>query len=127
MNARLLHLKVKIKHLAAESRIIRQEEVKMLARMKKCKADGYDREQLEEIHRSLYEHRVNKGYGRSLRGGARANGLAYAFLKGKEYKEVENSTREPIPSHIMREALKVAKTFSNEQVLADDMWAWFRK
>lgn len=65
----LAELRVKVKSLAAEARIIRREE-----RRARC---GRTRE-------SLYLHRI-----RDVRGEARAALLAYAFLRGREYGAAE--------------------------------------
>lgn len=62
-------LRVKVKSLAAESRIIRQEE---------------RRARTTEVHASLYMHRVQ-----DVRREARAALLAYAFIRGTAYARVE--------------------------------------
>jgi len=69
MNTRKTHLKVKIKSLAAESKIIRLEEL---------------RSQDRQLKNSLYFHRVN-----AVRSESRTSQLAYAFLRGREYGDVE--------------------------------------
>ena len=68
MRSRIRHLRVKIKSLAAEARIIRAEEVR---------THGVER-------RSLYEHRIGV-----VREAARNALLAYAFLRGLEYHRIE--------------------------------------
>ena len=71
------YLRVKIKSLAAEARIIRKEE----------------RLALEFRNRSLYDglhtHRV-----RDVRDEARATQLAYAILRGRDYRDVEPNARQ---------------------------------
>lgn len=73
-------LRVKIKSLAEEARIIRQEE----RRVRGSRADtqrGY-----------LHWHRVN-----IVRAEARAAQLAYAFLRGnRSYKQTEPNASEPV-------------------------------
>lgn len=65
---KLKELKVKIKSLAAEARIIRLEE---------SRSKGFQRQ-------SLYIHRVC-----DVRKEARWSQLAYAFLRGRDYSRVE--------------------------------------
>lgn len=77
-NPRLRHLRVKIKALAAESRIIRQEE----RRVKK---------KPQELH-ALQEHRK-----KVVRSAAREALLAYAFLRGIPYTVLEASTNDLPP------------------------------
>ena len=68
-------LKVKVKHLAAEARIIRREEQK---------THGYLRE-------SLHLHRVY-----TVRKAARSAHIAYALVKGRTYEQLEkNPSTEP--------------------------------
>ncbi len=65
---KLKQLKVKIKSLAAEARIIRLEELR---------SSGVTRQ-------SLYFHRVY-----DVRNEARWSQLAYAFLRGRDYSQIE--------------------------------------
>lgn len=69
-------LKVKVKSLAAESRIIRLEERKA----KKCKKGG--------LRESLYHHRIN-----IVRPTARSSNLAYGFMCGVAYLDMERTCR----------------------------------
>jgi hypothetical protein len=66
---KLKELKVKIKSLAAEAKIIRLEETR---------SKGSQRQ-------SLYFHRIY-----DVRQEARLSQLAYAFLRGREYSQVES-------------------------------------
>lgn len=70
-------LKVKIKSLAAEARIIRKEELN--------KRNSHVREH-------LYLHRIHE-----VRDEARAAQIAYAFIRGKSYSAVEGNTKKQIP------------------------------
>ena len=83
-NPRLRHLRVKIKSLAAEAKIIRHEERKALAYPPKDKyGTGYN-----EDYESLRDHR------RDVVGGeARWSLLAYACLRGRPYSAVESKVR----------------------------------
>jgi len=99
MNPRAIHLKIKIKSLAAEARIIRHEEHKALTNGRKCAReatqlnhDGKDatafgsyRDEHYSAWRSLRHHRADH-----LRGISRSNHIAYSFLRGRSYAEVEN-------------------------------------
>ena len=73
MNVRLVHLKIKIKSLADESRLIKHETKKMHG----------------PAMRSLHEHRVNV-----VRPATRTNHLAYGLLRGVRYEDMERSCRE---------------------------------
>ena len=68
------YLKVKIKSLAAEAKIIRTEE-------KRARRPG--------LRRGLEDHR--KGI---VRTEARHTHLAYGFIRGREYHQMESSTHE---------------------------------
>lgn len=74
MNSRIRHLKVKVKSLAAEARIIRQEE----------------RRSKGPLRESLAEHR--RGV---VRNEARHSQIAYALLRGKPYDEIEGTNSKP--------------------------------
>jgi len=74
MRDRRIQLKVKIKYLAEEARIIRLEERRAASR---------------QLHEDLYRHRIDV-----VRYEARHCLLAYAFLRGKEYAEVEASAHD---------------------------------
>lgn len=71
--ARKKHLKVKIKSLAAEAKIIRREEQKT---------------QDNIVRGSLYSHRVG-----IVRDEARLSQLAYAFLRNRTYKSIEPKSK----------------------------------
>lgn len=68
-------LKVKICSLAAESKIIRREEIKA------------KRRKLGGVGASLHDHRIF-----AVRPETRAANLAYGFLRGRPYLRVENKT-----------------------------------
>lgn len=86
-------LKIRAKHLAAESKIIRFEEHKTKAKIKKLK-ERSKKTDSEEIRKwkaeqgfklaSLQEHRKTV-----VRPAARRTHLARAYLKGLAYKDVE--------------------------------------
>jgi hypothetical protein len=74
------HLKIKIKSLAAEARIIRHEELKW----KEAPRKGLDP---HPMFFSLQDHRK-----KDVRREARAALIAYGFLRGRAYKLVEVSS-----------------------------------
>lgn len=98
--SRATHLKIKIMTLTYESRLIRKEERKALARGRYWKVMGHPEagsqgndpflsgRMMEESYRTfegLQEHR--KG---TVRHASRLNPLAYGFLKGQPYSSMES-------------------------------------
>lgn len=83
MNTRLTHLKIKIKYLTAESKIIRHEEGKAL-KTDKPNDNGYNSK-----YESLRQHR--KGV---VGVESRHSLLAYGFLRGIPYQKMEPSIKE---------------------------------
>jgi hypothetical protein len=86
-----VELKVKVKSLAEEARIIRKEEHKA-KRSKRWHAERQQTEQAEKYARlrnSLYEHRLDV-----VRFECRAAELARAFIKGTPYRKVERNTHD---------------------------------
>lgn len=75
-------LKVKVKSLAQEARIIRLEERRALLVGHPEKARGKYRD--DGLYFSLREHRV-----RDVRSEQRSSLIAYAFLRGKDYRQCE--------------------------------------
>ena|SRR5688572_4355364 len=70
-----LYLKVKVKSLAAEAKIIRKEE-------KRCKNSS--------LRNGLYRHRIDV-----VRYEARHTNLAYGFLRGRTYSQIESGAKKP--------------------------------
>lgn len=68
-------LKIKIKSLAAEAKIIRKEE-------KRAKS--------QSIRESLYRHRIDV-----VRYEARHTNIAYGFLRGRTYAQIEANPKTP--------------------------------
>lgn len=109
-----VHLKVKIKTLAAESRIIRHQELrfkekprlvppdasvaeKRLARKRRRNLSDRQR----AVRSSLHFHRTIV-----VRREARASLLAYGFLRGRTYKAMEATCREKPPWKRIEELVK---------------------
>ncbi len=68
-------LKIKLKSLAAEAKIIRKEE-------KRAKS--------QSIRESLYRHRIDV-----VRYEARHTNIAYGFLRGRTYAQIETNPKTP--------------------------------
>ena len=84
----LTYLKVKIKSLAEESKIIRKEEFRAKSN--------------PELRRSLYEHRISPVGSES-----RATFIAYGFLRGRKYSEVER----PVNKFSLMKCWRAKRTF----------------
>lgn len=76
----ILYLKVKIRSLAAEARIIRQEELRLRDRGRSRPLPAH----LLGVREGLRLHRVN-----DVRTEARAALLAYGFLRGRPLEAIE--------------------------------------
>lgn len=120
LNSDPVFLKVKIKSLAAEQVIIRQEEGKVLDRRRSADLSLDKRQAMTRRHRFLYLHRT-----RDVRSVIRVNHLAACFLRGTAYWECEKTCAEP-PN--FREVLKHVRRFGaeSEDVLEDAFaeWVW---
>lgn len=118
------YLKVKIKSLAEEAKIIRKEELK---------ARGYN----PELRRGLYEHRI-----KPVGSESRAAFIAYGFLRGKKYSEIERPvnkfglskwtyvdriTNEPVTkyySNIPRRVFSLINKYGTKAVTFEEFEAW---
>jgi hypothetical protein len=88
------YLKVKIKSLAEEARIIREEERKPHADINEF---GYSAKRT-----GLYNHRVG-----TVRREARAALLAYGFIRGRKYRQIEvKNNTEPDWEAVQRMVVK---------------------
>ena len=93
-------LKIKIMSLAAEARIIRHEETRLVAKARLLdaaqKPDSWRRRRAAELHL----HRVH-----NVRSEARSAHLAYGFLRGTPYASIEAKAKvKPDWKHIARMA-----------------------
>jgi hypothetical protein len=88
MSDRRTHLKIKIKSLAAEARIIRDEVTKIKKSSKRCKDEDTERT-LRWRAESLTDHR--KGV---VREEARHSLLAYGLIRNIPYSVMEEKCRE---------------------------------
>lgn len=89
---RKLGLKVKVKHLAEEARIIRKEEQKSYG----------------DTREWLYLHRIV-----DVRGECRATHLAYAFAKGTPLQKVERYP-DKIPASVWSRVTAMIKRYSGK-------------
>lgn len=83
----LRYLKIKIKSLAAEQSMIRHEEHKAKSAYRYAKEKQGLERQYEQNHSEFWglrNHRVN-----DVRPEARAALVAYGFLRGKKYNQIE--------------------------------------
>lgn len=87
MNSRLTHLKIKLRSLEAESRIIRHEEHKVLERERHNQGESFTGYSYEHV--SLREHRKH-----TVGSEARHSHLAYGFLKGIPYHVMERTCKD---------------------------------
>lgn len=124
------HLKIKAKSLAEEGRIIRLEERKQGPRhklveyrrpsgkvvLKRIKVhDGHP-----DVRQSLREHRI-----RVVRPEARATHLAYGFLRGLGYRQVEKTVREDNEPNWSRVVQLVSKYGDmDKRVAAQELAEW---
>lgn len=132
--SRITHLKIKIKNLADESRVIRLEEKKALKNGRTClkKSRELDEKAFSETatpfsdyatthydsYKSLNDHR--RGIVRDV---SRENLLTYGFLRGRSYARMENSTKS-IPDFkcILKHAKNFSVTWGDEEKLEWNVW-----
>jgi len=114
---RITHLKIKTKYLAAEARIIKLEERKALKRHR-WKTKGKESTECYE-YRELREHRHDV-----VRYESRHNLLAYGFLRGRSYAQMEQKCAEDNEPEFGK-VEKLAKRFSPDRKEFDEKWeAW---
>lgn len=81
-------LTIKIKSLAAEARIIRQHEKKALAHARCRKGDEAAQRPFYDRYAGLHGHRTGV-----VRDAARSALLAYGYLRGRSYDQIEGSSK----------------------------------
>lgn len=79
-------LKSKIKTLSAESALIKADEAKLIRLARKRAAKGKSRANLHKNHAGFHIHRQQM-----VRNEARHSQLAYGFLRGRQYPEMEQA------------------------------------
>lgn len=98
------YLKIKIKSLAAEARIIRHEENKWPG--------------ASDVRTGLHLHRVNE-----VRREARVALLAYGFIRGRTYQQIESNTCPWIAPDWTRVAV-LASRYGSAKVTKETLVAW---
>lgn len=98
MNIKIKFLKVKVKSLAEESRIIRREEQRATWS--------------NELREQLHLHRVN-----DVRDESRATHLAYGYLRGQPHRVIEPAG--DIPAHIWKRVQAMVGKYRGEDDLPD--------
>jgi hypothetical protein len=117
-------LKIKAKSLAAESRMIREEEIKLKRRARWHRENQQHEKAVEfdRIRKSLYEHRTE-----DVRFETRATNIARAFLSGKTRAEVEPGRRNRgayYDGKLMGRAEKLVKKYG-KGACVEEFRAWF--
>lgn len=124
-NPGLTYLKVKLKSLSEEAKIIRKEEVKAALRARNAISEERRNSSLE-VHSGLHAHRAG-----TVKPEARATSLAYGFLRGRSYDQVEGATIRPVPRYIKNRAAKMVGKYGNFEtvkevvVVAKQFEQWF--
>lgn len=111
----LIKLRIKAKSLAAEARIIRQEE----RRIKKIPVHKRGSRDIG----ALRNHRVIV-----VREAARCTHLAIAYLKGKDYKTVENHCKNEVyrDDYVFPKIAKMVKKYGHQDLTQEDWKQWVK-
>ena len=113
-------LKIKVKSLAAESQMIKARERHFRQQTTKCMNDASLGQYAEE-HRtnllSLKRHRIGMNANGGLRRASRKAQLAAAFMRGHNYRRVEQRNKEGKTPISATELASELKTFGYEQKL----------
>lgn len=96
-NDRLVFLRVKLKSLAAEAKIIREETQRA------------KRQRRTDLINGLTEHRRF-----AVRRAARHTFLAYGYLRDRRYLEIEHPNSEPLESRQLREIARMVVKYGPE-------------
>jgi hypothetical protein len=113
----VVYLKVKIKSLAAEASIIRKEEHRRHFR-RSPGSNRTTRINPDDVFFGLYRHRVGE-----LRTEARAAQLAYGYLRGREYTQLEAKCDAPPIDRVTYLAKKYGPTM-DKTLLAERIATW---
>ena len=96
------YLKMKPLSLAEETKLISKEEKRWLRKAAEARRREKDSSKFEEVYTGLNVHKR-----RELRRESRSAHIAYSFLKGRDYSEIEQKSRtEPDWTRIKRIASK---------------------
>jgi hypothetical protein len=108
-------LKIKLKSLATEAKIIRLEESK--ARYSK-------RPEVQAIREEMYHHRIDV-----VRFHSRSTGLAYGFIRGRKYRDIEarGEISEALWNGVMkRPILDMIHKYGPQKIPAELLDQWLR-
>lgn len=115
MNARQLHLKIKIQTLADEARHIRRDERKALSHARYLNKKGSEKTaSAYRVYEDLNDHR--RGV---LRQVARNNHLAYGCLRGTPYERIEQKCRPHWASPNWKDVRQIAVRFGGDPESVD--------
>lgn len=125
-NQQLIYLKIKVKSLAEEARIIRSEERKLKKvpwEKRRIKHVGYCSTKIwhTEPLNGLQQHRVW-----NVRNECRATQLAIAFIKGKPYKSIEPKCKDTHKrdTWILPRVVKMIQKYGNSKITKDHVNCW---
>lgn len=112
------YLKVKLKSLATESKIIKKEEQRAIAGIKKySNIKDPRRKHFCNLHHGLYNHR--KGV---VSQEARRANIAYGLLRGKGYDEIERKCKKTLSHYdVLRIYTLVRKYRRKNSVLSEEI------
>jgi len=117
-----IELKIKSKHLSVESKIIRQEELKLKKQAQWLRDHQESDVGIQKARESLAQHRQW-----DVRNEQRATYLARAFIQGKPYSEVEQKCNDIhkrtyyIQPRVLKMIAKYGTTVSSEELKG-----WFK-
>ncbi len=114
-----IHLKIKSKHLASESRIIKLEETKLKRRIRYARLKSKNPNSLVNSLNDLSSHRKA-----IVRSHARSTHLAYGFLRGKRYRRIEDSRTRTTPNWKEVERMIVKYGNEDQRVLKQRFAEW---
>jgi len=115
------YIKIKIKSLATESVIIKQEETKVKSYMRDCRGiQGLEKSlsHHEQCYHGLRQHRIN-----DVRNESRASLLAYGFLRGRKRIQLEkNAPQEWLVERAMKLVLKYGEISYKDQAATKEVF-----
>lgn len=114
-----IELKIKSKHLALEAQVIRFEERKLLKQIK-WKRDHQEKFSWREYEKISHHRRWD------VRNENRATFLARAYIAGKPYKSVEQSTKdkEVLSYYIIPRITAMVQKYHNRDVSKNHIISW---
>jgi len=116
----LLELKIRTLTLGAESRINKVQCERLLRRARRLESKQKTSVEQRAGYAHVRHHRITV-----VRPAARISGLAYGFLKGRLYREIENKTHQPVHPDTMKAVLKLVVRFGGEDIPEAAWQAWW--